>query len=51
MRGGLTGQGTIDVLEGTYTVVVQTMGKPNTISEVRVTQNGLTMDLACTAGC
>jgi von Willebrand factor type A domain len=42
VRGGLTGQGTIEVPEGIYTVIVQTTGKLITIPEVRVTQNGLT---------
>jgi Mg-chelatase subunit ChlD len=40
--GGLTGQGKIDVPEGIYSVVVQAAGKPITIPNVRIAQNGST---------
>ncbi len=37
--GGLTGQGTISVPEGIYTVIVKAAGKPITIPNVKVSQN------------
>jgi len=40
--GGLTGQGTINVPEGVYAVVVQAAGKPIRIPNVRVAPNGFT---------
>lgn len=39
---GLTGQGTINVPEGVYTVVVQAAGKPIRIPNVRVAPGGFT---------
>ena len=39
---GLTGQDTINVPEGIYTVVIQAAGKPITVTDVRVAFNGAT---------
>jgi len=40
--GGLTGQGTVNLPEGVYAVVVQAAGKPIRIPHVRVAPNGFT---------
>jgi Mg-chelatase subunit ChlD len=40
--GGLTGQGTVAIPEGVYTVVVRAAGKPVTVQNVRVAPGGFT---------
>jgi hypothetical protein len=42
VASGVTGAGTISLPTGIYTVIVQATGKPITISEVNIRENGAT---------
>jgi hypothetical protein len=40
--GGVTGQGTVRIPEGVYTIIMRAAGKPIEIPNVRITANGFT---------